>query len=129
MKNINNFTQWKKLISQCDVHTLDRAPKAPRAVWAQYAECSGHFQYTLRVFTEELIREQEIQLECMNLLLTLPLCSKFMYASETSFLTLEVKYILFKIQFTSKYVYALFHYFLLTEVCFLLEQIITDQSE
>ena len=25
----------------------DHAPKAPRAVWAKYAECSGHFQYTL----------------------------------------------------------------------------------
>ena len=63
MKNINNFTQWKIWISRCDVHTHDHAPKAPRAVWAQYAECSGHFQYT---FTKEPIREQEIKLECMN---------------------------------------------------------------
>ena len=31
-------------IDSCDVHAGDRAPKAPRAVWAQYAECSGHFQ-------------------------------------------------------------------------------------
>ena len=30
------------------------------AVLAQYAECSGHFQYTPRVFTKEQIREQEI---------------------------------------------------------------------
>ena len=65
MKNINNFTQWKKWISRCDVHARDHAPKAPRAVWAQYAECSGHF-HTLRVFTKESIREQEIKLECMN---------------------------------------------------------------
>ena len=46
MKNINNFTQWKKQIGRYDVH----APKAPRVVWAQYAECSGHFQYTLRIY-------------------------------------------------------------------------------
>ena len=37
MKNINNFTQWKKWISRCDVRARDHAPKAPRAVWAQYA--------------------------------------------------------------------------------------------
>ena len=31
MKNINNFTQWKKWISRCDVCARDHAPKAPRA--------------------------------------------------------------------------------------------------
>ena len=36
----------KKKISRCDVHALDHTPKAPRAVWAQYAVCSGHFQNT-----------------------------------------------------------------------------------
>ena len=50
MKNINNFTQWKKWISRCNVHARDHAPKAPRAVLAQYAECSGHFQYTPRIY-------------------------------------------------------------------------------
>ena len=35
MKNIDNFTQWKKWISRCDVLARDHAPKAPRAVWAQ----------------------------------------------------------------------------------------------
>ena len=50
MKNINSFTQWKKWISRRDDHARDHAPKAPRAVWAQYAECSGHFQYTLRIY-------------------------------------------------------------------------------
>ena len=43
----------------------DHAPKAPRSVWVQYAECSGHFQYTLRIIKEP-IRKQEIKLECMN---------------------------------------------------------------
>ena len=60
MKNINNFTQWKKWISRCGVRAHDHAPKAPRAVLAQYAECSGHIFNTLRVFTKEPIREQEI---------------------------------------------------------------------
>ena len=50
MKNINNFTQWKKWISQCDVHARDHAPKAPRSVWAHYAKYSGHFQYTTRIY-------------------------------------------------------------------------------
>ena len=50
MKSINNFTQWKKWISRCDVRTRDHAPKASRAVLAQYAECSGHFQYTPRIY-------------------------------------------------------------------------------
>ena len=50
MKNINNFTQWKKWISWCDVRARDYAPKAHRAVLAQYAECSGHFQYTPRIY-------------------------------------------------------------------------------
>ena len=51
----------KKWISRCD----DHAPKAPRAVWTQCAECSRHFQYSLHI-TKEPIREQEINLECMN---------------------------------------------------------------
>ena len=70
MKNINNFTQWKKWISRCDVRARDHAPKAPRADWAQ----SGRSTWsavdifnTLRVFTKEPIREQQIKLECMNI--------------------------------------------------------------
>ena len=50
IKKINNFTQWKKWIGRCDVRAPDHAPKAPRAVLAQYAECSGHFQYTRRIY-------------------------------------------------------------------------------
>ena len=51
MKNMSNFTEWKKKwIFWCDIHMRDHAPNAPRAVWAQYAECSEHFQYTLCIY-------------------------------------------------------------------------------
>ena len=69
MKNINNFTQWKKWISRCDVRARDHAPKEPRAVWAQSGRSTRSavdIFNTLRVFTKEPIREQEIKLECMN---------------------------------------------------------------
>ena len=46
MKNINNFTQWKN--GSVDVTIM--CAKAPRAVWAQYAECSGHFQRTTNIY-------------------------------------------------------------------------------
>ena len=59
LKNINNFTQWEKWIGRCDVHVRNHAPKAPRTVWAQYAVDIFN---TLRVFTKEPIREQEIKL-------------------------------------------------------------------
>ena len=63
MKNVNIFTQWKKWISRCDVRTRDHAPKAPRAVWAQSwrsTRSAVDIFNTLRVFTKEPIREQEI---------------------------------------------------------------------
>ena len=63
MKNINNFTQWKKWISWCDVRARDHAPKAPRAVWAQSwhsTRSAVDIFSTLRVFTKKPIREQEI---------------------------------------------------------------------
>ena len=52
MKNINNFTQWKKngSVDVTITRAIMHAPKAPRAVWVQYAECSGHFQYTPRIY-------------------------------------------------------------------------------
>ena len=53
MKNINNFTQWKKM-DHMDVtfvvHTRDHASKAPHTVWAQYIECSGYFQYIQHIY-------------------------------------------------------------------------------
>ena len=69
MKNINNFTQWKKWISRCYVRARHHAPKAPRTVWAQFGRSTWNavdIFNTLRVFTKEPIREQEIKLECMN---------------------------------------------------------------
>ena len=69
MKNINNFTQWKTWISRCDVRSRDHAQKAPRAVWSQSGRSTRSavdIFNTLRVFTKEPIREQEIKMECMN---------------------------------------------------------------
>ena len=69
MKNINNFTQWKQGISRCDVRARDHAPKAHRAIWAQSwrsTRSAVDIFDTLRVLTKEPIREQEMQLECMN---------------------------------------------------------------
>ena len=69
VKNSNNFTQWKKCISLCDVRARDHAPKAPRAVCAQSRRSTRSavdIFNTLRVYTKEPIREQEIKLECMN---------------------------------------------------------------
>ena len=65
MKNINNFTQWKN--GSVDVTFM-------RAITHQkHLAQSGHSTRsavdifnTLRVFTKEPIREQEIKLECMN---------------------------------------------------------------
>ena len=58
---INISTQWKN--GSVDVTIMHQI--APRSVWAQCAECSRRFQYTLHI-TKEPIREQEINLECMN---------------------------------------------------------------
>ena len=63
MKNIYNFTQWEKWISRCDVHARDRAPKAQSGCNTRSAVDIFN---TLRVFTKEPIKEQEIKLECMN---------------------------------------------------------------
>ena len=63
MKNINNFTQWKKWISRCDVRARDHAPKAPRAVWGQSwrsRQSAVDIFNTLHIFSKEPIREQEI---------------------------------------------------------------------
>ena len=62
-EDINNFTQWKKWISWCDVRARDHAPKAPPAVWVQSWRSTGSTEdifNTLRLLTKEPIREQEI---------------------------------------------------------------------
>ena len=51
MKNVNNFTQWKN--GSVDV------------TWRSTQSAVDIFN-TLRIFTKEPIREQEIKLECMN---------------------------------------------------------------
>ena len=50
--NINNFTQWKK---------MDHSMRCSRA------QSAVDIFKTLRIFTNESSREQEIKLECMNL--------------------------------------------------------------
>ena len=63
VKNINNFTQWRKWISRRDVLSRDHASKAPRAVWAQSwrsTRSAVDIFNTLRVFNKEPIREQDI---------------------------------------------------------------------
>ena len=71
MKNINNFTQWKKKNRSVDVtftpaithqkHLAQSGPSTRRAV--------DSFN-TLRVFIKEPIGEKEIKLECMNICLS-----------------------------------------------------------
>ena len=59
MKNSNNFTQWTKWISRCDVRARDYAPKHLAQSWRSTRSAVDIFK-TLRVFTKEPIREQEI---------------------------------------------------------------------
>ena len=65
MKNINMLTQWKKWISQCDVHARVTHQKHLRS--GRSTRSAVDIFNTLRVFTKEPIREQEIKLECLNL--------------------------------------------------------------
>ena len=65
MKNINNFTQWKKWISGCDVRARDHTPKQLAQSGRSTRSAVDIFN-TLRLFTKEPTREQEIKLECMN---------------------------------------------------------------
>ena len=44
-KSINEMT-----LNSTKNHACDHAPKGPHAVCAQYAECSGHFQYTKHIY-------------------------------------------------------------------------------
>ena len=65
MKNINNFTQWKN--GSVDV-TITRAitHQEHLAQSRRSTRSAVDIFNTLRVFTKEPIREQEIKLECMN---------------------------------------------------------------
>ena len=65
MKNINNFTQWKN--GTVDV-TFARAITHQKHLTQSGCSTLSAVDIfnTLRVFTKEPIREQEIKLECMN---------------------------------------------------------------
>ena len=58
MRSINEFTQQNIWISRCDGYMCKHAPKAPCAVWAQYTECTRHFQYTPRIYSQANQRTQ-----------------------------------------------------------------------
>ena len=69
MKNIDNFTQWKKWISRYDVPSRSSVRSRTKSTWAQSGlstRSAVDIFNTLRVFTKEPIREQEINLECMK---------------------------------------------------------------
>ena len=49
-KELTTYSVKKKWFSRCDDHESDHVLKAPRAIWAQLAECIGFFQYTPRIY-------------------------------------------------------------------------------
>ena len=55
--NIINFFIQKNLISWCNAYAWDHTSKASCAVWAQCAECIGHFT----IFNDETIRGKNEQ--------------------------------------------------------------------
>ena len=68
IKNINNFTQWKKVDhSMWGSRALSHTKSTSCSPGAVRAQSAVDIFNTLRVFTKEPIREQEIKLECMNL--------------------------------------------------------------
>ena len=71
MKNINNFTQ-QKMDQLTFTHTF---PHRKRYVQSRRSTQSAlNISSTLRVFTNQPIREQEIKKECMNLIKASILC-------------------------------------------------------
>ena len=66
MKNINNFTQWKNgsvdVTFTCAITHQKHLPQSGRST----RNVVDIFN-TLRIFTKEPIRKQEIKLECMNI--------------------------------------------------------------
>ena len=65
LKNINNFIQWEKWVSRCDVHARDMHQKHLGQSGRSTRNAVDIFN-TLSVFVKEPIGEQEIKLECMN---------------------------------------------------------------
>ena len=65
MKNINNFTQWKN--GSVDVtFARENTHQKHLAQSGRSTRSAVDIFNTLRVFTKEPIRDQEIKLECMN---------------------------------------------------------------
>ena len=65
MKNINNFTQWKNgsvnvMFMRVSMHQMRHTQ------FDHSTQSAVDIFNTLRVFTKEPIREQEIMFECMN---------------------------------------------------------------
>ena len=73
MKNINNFTQWKNgsvdVTFACAITHQMHLAQSGRST-----RSAVDIFNTLRVFPKEPIREQEIELECMNLVRSLVSC-------------------------------------------------------
>ena len=64
MKNINNFTQWKKWIGRCDLDVTFARTITHQKHLAQSGRSTRSAMdifNTLRIFTKEPIREQEIK--------------------------------------------------------------------
>ena len=69
MKNINNFTQWKNgSVNVTFMHVITHQKHL--APSGRSARKAVDIFDTLRLFTEEPIREQEIKLEYMNVIQT-----------------------------------------------------------
>ena len=66
MKNINNFTQWKKNGSVDVTITSAIMHQKHLAQSGRSMRSAVDIFNTLRIFTKEPIREQEIKLQCMN---------------------------------------------------------------
>ena len=66
MKNINNFTQWKKNGSVDVTFTRAITHQKFLAQCGRSTRSAVDIFNTLCIFTKEPIREQEIKLECMN---------------------------------------------------------------
>ena len=66
MKNINNFTYWKKNGSVDVTFTRAITHQKHLAQSRRNTRSAMDNFNTLRIFTKKSIREQEIKLDCMN---------------------------------------------------------------
>ena len=66
MKNITNFTQWKKNESVDVTFTRAISRQKHLSQSRRSTRSAVNIFNTLHVYTQEPIREQEIKLKCMN---------------------------------------------------------------